>query len=63
MASINQPYSGSSTARTLATRERGDQEGRQAHLSGTIAKALIAKADELLAVSPQIEPVTLLAVK
>src|SRR5579862_1410554 len=39
------------------------EEGRQAHLSGPIAKALLAKADELLATPPQIEPVTLLAVK
>ncbi len=39
------------------------EEGRQAHLQGPIAQALIAKADELLAVPPRIEQVTLLAVK
>jgi len=39
------------------------ETGRQAHLAGPIAKALLAKADELLATAPQIEPVTLLAVK
>ncbi len=41
----------------------GSEDGRQAHLSGPIAKALMAKADELLAVPPQIEQVSLLAVK
>jgi len=39
------------------------EEGRQAHLSGPIARALLEKADELLSVPPQIDPVTLLAVK
>jgi quinol monooxygenase YgiN len=39
------------------------ETGRQEHLSGPIARALMAKADELLATPPQIEPVTLLAVK
>lgn len=39
------------------------EEGRQAHLQGPIAQALMAKADELLAAPPRIEPVTLLAVK
>ena len=39
------------------------EAGRQAHLDGPIAKALMAKADELLAEAPKIEPVTLLAVK
>lgn len=39
------------------------EEGRQAHLSGPIAQALMQKADELLAVPPVIEPVSLLAVK
>jgi quinol monooxygenase YgiN len=38
-------------------------EGRQAHLDGEIAKALMAKAAELLAVDPVIEFVELLAVK
>ncbi len=39
------------------------EEGRQAHLNGPIAKALMAKAPELLSVSPSIEQVSLLAVK
>jgi quinol monooxygenase YgiN len=41
----------------------GDEDGRQAHLQGPIAQALMAKASELLAVPPQIEKVSLLAVK
>jgi quinol monooxygenase YgiN len=41
----------------------GSEEGRQAHLQGPIARALMAKADELLAGPPRIEPVALLAVK
>jgi quinol monooxygenase YgiN len=41
----------------------GSEEGRQAHIQGPIAQALMAKADELLAEPPRIEPVTLLAVK
>jgi quinol monooxygenase YgiN len=40
-----------------------DEAGRQAHLSGEIAKALMAKAPELLATAPVIEQVDLLAVK
>lgn len=40
-----------------------DDAGRNAHLNGEIAKALFAKADELLAKPPQIEQVELLAVK
>lgn len=40
-----------------------DEAGRNAHLTGPIAKALFAKADELLAKSPQIEKIELLAVK
>lgn len=39
------------------------EDGRQAHLQGPIARALMAKAAELLAAPPQIEQVTLLAVK
>ncbi len=39
------------------------EEGRQAHLGGEIAKALMAKAPELLAKDPVIEQVDLLAVK
>lgn len=37
--------------------------GRQAHLSGRIAKALMAKADELLAKPPQLEMLEILASK
>jgi len=40
-----------------------DEAGRQAHLGGGIARALMQKADELLATPPVIEPVTLLAIK
>ena len=39
------------------------EEGRQAHLGGEIAKALMANAPELLADPPIIEKVDLLAVK
>lgn len=37
--------------------------GRDAHLSGPIAKALMARAGELLAKPPQIEKVDILAAK
>jgi quinol monooxygenase YgiN len=37
--------------------------GRDAHLNGPIAKALMAKADELLAKPPQIEMLDILASK
>ena len=40
-----------------------DDAGRQAHLSGKIAAALMAKAPELLATSPSIEKVDVLAAK
>jgi quinol monooxygenase YgiN len=40
-----------------------DDSGRQAHLSGPIAQALMAKADELLASPPDIQPVDVLADK
>jgi len=40
-----------------------DESGRDAHLGGEIAKALMAKAPELLAKDPVIEKVDLLAVK
>ena len=40
-----------------------DDAGRQAHLSGKVAAALMAKAPELLASSPSIEKVDLLAAK
>ena len=39
------------------------EEGRQAHLNGPIAAALVARVDELLSKPPQIEQVDLLAVK
>ena len=40
-----------------------DDEGRQAHLNGAIAQALMANAPELLAKPPQIDPVDVLAAK
>jgi len=40
-----------------------DEAGRQAHLSGQIAAALMAQASELLAQPPSIERVDVLAVK
>jgi quinol monooxygenase YgiN len=40
-----------------------DDAGRQAHLGGPIAAALMANADKLLSQPPQIEQVELLAVK
>src|ERR1700744_1788897 len=40
-----------------------DEAGREAHLSGEIAKALFAKADELLARAPDIDKPEILAVK
>ncbi len=40
-----------------------DESGRQAHLSGPIAAALMAKASELLAQPPVIENVDILAAK
>lgn len=40
-----------------------DEEGRNAHLSGEIAKALYAKAEELFAAPPQIEKPEILAAK
>ncbi len=40
-----------------------DEAGRSAHLSGGVAKALAAKADELFARPPVIEKVDVLAVK
>ncbi|MDQ3087728.1 MAG: antibiotic biosynthesis monooxygenase [Acidobacteriota bacterium] len=39
------------------------EEGRDAHLNGKVAAALMANAAELLAESPTIEKVNLLAVK
>lgn len=40
-----------------------DEKGRQAHLSGRVAAALMAKAPELLAKPPVIEKVDVLAAK
>jgi quinol monooxygenase YgiN len=40
-----------------------NENGRKAHLAGPIAKALMAKAPELLSKDPVIEQVELLAVK
>jgi quinol monooxygenase YgiN len=40
-----------------------DEAGRQAHLSGPIAAALMAQASELLAKPPDIEKVDVLAAK
>ena len=39
------------------------EEGRQAHLNGPIAAALVAKVSELLSKPPVIEQVDLLAIK
>jgi quinol monooxygenase YgiN len=40
-----------------------DEEGRNAHLNGEIAKALFAKAKELLANDPEIDKPEILAAK
>jgi quinol monooxygenase YgiN len=40
-----------------------DEAGRQAHLSGRVAAALMAKASDLLARPPSIEKVDVLAAK
>jgi len=40
-----------------------DEAGRQAHLSGQVAAALMAKAPELLSEAPVIEQVDVLAAK
>jgi len=40
-----------------------DEKGREAHLSGEVAKALMAKAPELLAKTPSIEKINILADK
>jgi len=40
-----------------------DDTGRNAHLNGPIAKALMSKAGELLATPPKIEKIDLLAAK
>lgn len=38
-------------------------EGRQAHLDGPIAAALLGRADELLSAPPDIRPIDVLAAK
>jgi quinol monooxygenase YgiN len=40
-----------------------DEEGRTAHVSGEVAKALFARAEELFATAPQIEMAEILASK
>jgi|SRR5579872_4999608 len=40
-----------------------DEAGRQTHLNGPIAKALMARTAELLAAPPAIEPVDVLGAK
>ena len=40
-----------------------DDAGRQAHLGGPIAQAMMAKASELLSAPPQIDPVDVVAAK
>ncbi|MBV8466676.1 MAG: antibiotic biosynthesis monooxygenase [Burkholderiales bacterium] len=40
-----------------------DEAGRQAHVDGPIAKALMAQAETLFAVPPSIEPIEVLGLK
>lgn len=40
-----------------------DDDGRQQHLNGQVAAALLARADELLAAPPEIVDVDILAAK
>ena len=40
-----------------------DEDGRDAHLNGEIAKALMANADELLSEPPNIQKIAILAEK
>jgi len=40
-----------------------DEAGRQAHLAGSIAQALVAKTPELFASPPSIEPIEVLGLK
>jgi quinol monooxygenase YgiN len=40
-----------------------DESGRQAHLSGRVAAALMAKASDLLSKAPSIEKIDVLAAK
>ena len=40
-----------------------DEAGRKAHLTGEIAKALFARAEELFAAAPKVQPLDILAEK
>jgi quinol monooxygenase YgiN len=40
-----------------------DEQGREAHLAGRVAEALVAKAPELLATPPSIQKLEILAAK
>jgi quinol monooxygenase YgiN len=40
-----------------------DEAGRQGHLNGPIAKALMTKASDLFAKPPSIEPIEVLGLK
>jgi quinol monooxygenase YgiN len=40
-----------------------DEAGRQAHVTGEVAKALFARAEELFSTKPQIEQIDILAEK
>lgn len=40
-----------------------DEEGRQAHLNGKVAKALMQKAPDLFASAPDIQKIEVIAVK
>ena len=40
-----------------------DESGRQAHLSGKVAEALMAQAEDLLATPPEIKQVDVIAAK
>jgi len=40
-----------------------DEAGRQAHLNGAVAQALMARASELFAQPPSIEPIDVLGAK
>ena len=39
------------------------EEDRQAHLHGSMAGALMARVDEMLAIPPSVEPIDVLAMK
>ncbi|RUL77589.1 putative quinol monooxygenase [Dyella choica] len=40
-----------------------NEAGRQAHLNGDMANALMARASDLLATTPSVEPIDVLAMK